>query len=153
MATSYRALTTLTSSSSSSPISVTEFVASLSKIWKPSKCHGLKTFGNYYIQEFKKNPIETFAFRTNCVLLGLAISGGVDSMALAALCAQMQSGAFNSIQSDYLEEKERFKFRAFVVDHGVRSGSAIEAQAVAQVLEKRGIQVIYLYLLHKASKS
>jgi hypothetical protein len=30
------------------------------------------------------------------------------------------------------------KFRAFVVDHDVRSGSDVEAKAVAEVLEARG---------------
>ncbi|KFY23094.1 hypothetical protein V493_06093 [Pseudogymnoascus sp. VKM F-4281 (FW-2241)] len=58
--------------------------------------------------------------------IGLAISGGVDSMALASLCSGIQS-------------KDRFKFRAFVVDHKVRAGSGDEAHAVAKILEEKDI--------------
>ncbi|OBT79030.1 hypothetical protein VF21_02395 [Pseudogymnoascus sp. 05NY08] len=58
--------------------------------------------------------------------IGLAISGGVDSMALASLCSRIQS-------------KDRFKFRAFVVDHKVRAGSGDEAHAVAKILEEKDI--------------
>ncbi|OBT57205.1 hypothetical protein VE04_02700 [Pseudogymnoascus sp. 24MN13] len=58
--------------------------------------------------------------------IGLAISGGVDSMALASLCSRIQS-------------KDRFKFRAFVVDHKVRAGSGDEAHAVAKILGEKDI--------------
>jgi tRNA(Ile)-lysidine synthase TilS/MesJ len=60
-------------------------------------------------------------------LLGLAISGGVDSMALASLCSKLQS-------SDSYD----WRFRAFVVDHGARTGSEEEAKAVAAVVEDKG---------------
>ncbi|KAH7336378.1 hypothetical protein BKA65DRAFT_33118 [Rhexocercosporidium sp. MPI-PUGE-AT-0058] len=63
--------------------------------------------------------------------IGLAISGGVDSMALAFLCSSMQKGL--SL------EKARIRFRAFVVDHGVRSGSDVEALAVSRSLEERDV--------------
>lgn len=46
-------------------------------------------------------------------------------MALASLCSGIQS-------------KDRFKFRAFVVDHKVRAGSGDEADAVARILEEKG---------------
>ncbi|KFY38953.1 hypothetical protein V494_04159 [Pseudogymnoascus sp. VKM F-4513 (FW-928)] len=58
--------------------------------------------------------------------IGLAISGGVDSMALASLCSGIQN-------------KDRFRFRAFVVDHKVRVGSGDEAHAVAKILEEKDI--------------
>ncbi|TVY15341.1 putative tRNA(Ile)-lysidine synthase, partial [Lachnellula arida] len=90
-------------------------------------------------------------FRTDLVLSGLAISGGVDSMALAALCSQMHSSFSNTTNSLNLENHvstldflRQVNFRAFVVDHGVRSGSAAEAQAVAKVLEKRGLKTSIL---------
>ena len=54
--------------------------------------------------------------------IGLAISGGVDSMALAALCAKIS----------------QFKFHAFVVDHGARNGSELEAEAVKCEVIKLG---------------
>jgi tRNA(Ile)-lysidine synthase len=62
-------------------------------------------------------------------LAGLAISGGVDSMALATLCSML------------LHDKSRatkLRFKAFVVDHGVREGSNEEATAVSIELEARG---------------
>jgi len=63
----------------------------------------------------------------NKCLVGLAISGGVDSMALASLCAKAQSsGSYD------------WRFRAFVVDHGARAGSKEEAEAVAELVNKKG---------------
>ena len=85
------------------------------------------------------------------MLSGLAISGGVDSMALATLCSQMHSSFSNTTNSLNLENEKHVSsldilrqvtFRAFVVDHGVRAGSAAEAQAVAKVLEEQGIDEI-----------
>ncbi|KAK0109788.1 hypothetical protein ONS95_002462 [Cadophora gregata] len=70
--------------------------------------------------------------------IGLAISGGVDSMALAFLCSSMKERL--SVENRVVD------FRAFVVDHGVRDGSDIEAQAVSKSLEKRGIPTQVLKL-------
>jgi tRNA(Ile)-lysidine synthase len=58
---------------------------------------------------------------------GLAISGGVDSMALATLC----SGLRESSQKD-----NALSFTAFIVDHGLRPGSRNEAVKVAGFLER-----------------
>lgn len=69
--------------------------------------------------------------RLKQLTIGLAISGGVDSMALALLCSQFQ----NSLVRGY----GQIRFRAFVVDHGVRSESSLEAQSVAQILAKKQI--------------
>ncbi|KAK6008525.1 hypothetical protein QM012_000428 [Aureobasidium pullulans] len=58
--------------------------------------------------------------------LGLAISGGVDSMALAVLCKRVR----------------RFKtppITAFIVDHRLRPESTTEAQSVAKYLGQLGI--------------
>ncbi|TVY85039.1 putative tRNA(Ile)-lysidine synthase [Lachnellula suecica] len=84
-------------------------------------------------------------------LRSLAISGGVDSMALAILCSRVQSDYTDIHQTTSfkrrgspLEHLRKVDFRAFVVDHGVRTGSALEAQAVAKVLEAKGIQTTIL---------
>jgi len=60
--------------------------------------------------------------------LGIAVSGGVDSMALAYLCSHVRDihGA--------CEATTRPRLRAFIVDHRVRDGSAVEAKAVAKRL-------------------
>ncbi|CAG8973248.1 hypothetical protein HYALB_00000007 [Hymenoscyphus albidus] len=67
--------------------------------------------------------------------LGLAISGGVDSMALAALYSRLR------LQNDAMPD-----VHAFVVDHGAREGSADEANSVAKVLAERGIQTRVLQI-------
>ena len=58
-------------------------------------------------------------------ILGFAISGGVDSMALAYLWSQ-----FRLHQPDYNPFVQ-----GFVIDHGLRPGSVEEARAVASRLE------------------
>ncbi|CAD0042023.1 unnamed protein product, partial [Aureobasidium pullulans] len=58
--------------------------------------------------------------------LGLAISGGVDSMALASLCSKVQGFNMPPVT-------------AFIVDHCLRYGSAAEAISVASNLQRLGI--------------
>ncbi|KAH8154275.1 uncharacterized protein LAJ45_02043 [Morchella importuna] len=66
--------------------------------------------------------------------LGLAVSGGVDSMALSHLTRKL------------LEEKQIHEVHAFIIDHGARSESAQEASSVADILKSYGFhpQVIPL---------
>ena len=59
--------------------------------------------------------------------LGLAISGGSDSMALASLCA-----AYRTIS------KADVTLHAFIVDHGLREDSATEADTTVRRLERLG---------------
>ncbi|CCX29782.1 Similar to Probable tRNA(Ile)-lysidine synthase; acc. no. Q10441 [Pyronema omphalodes CBS 100304] len=54
--------------------------------------------------------------------IGIAVSGGVDSMALAHLTKTLAS-------------EERMAVHCFIVDHGARPGSAREAAKVAAILE------------------
>lgn len=77
---------------------------------------------------------------------GLAISGGVDSMALAAVCSRLQHER-DSVDVFDVDDKQLDKlhsllkyirFRAFLVDHGIRKGSDEEAHAVSKILEERG---------------
>ncbi|KAM3424594.1 hypothetical protein BST61_g6585 [Cercospora zeina] len=59
--------------------------------------------------------------------LGLAVSGGVDSMALASIC------------SSYKKLHQTHSFTGFIVDHGVRPESNDEATKVAEELQRLGI--------------
>jgi tRNA(Ile)-lysidine synthase TilS/MesJ len=79
-----------------------------------------------------------FGSQSDQLHLGLAISGGVDSMALAALCSQLQDLSQSSVHSPKQSSLRPLQFRAFIVDHGLRAGSALEAEAVSRVLEGRG---------------
>lgn len=56
--------------------------------------------------------------------LGLALSGGVDSMALATLCRGLQFDA-------RVKKQFEFSFEAFIVDHKARKGSSEEAHLVS----------------------
>jgi tRNA(Ile)-lysidine synthase len=77
------------------------------------------------------------------------VSGGVDSMALASLCSQMQRLPSLAVRPLLRREFKKnpagsplsreIKFQAFVVDHGARKGSDLEAQAVLKILEAREI--------------
>ena len=72
--------------------------------------------------------------------LGLAISGGVDSMALAALCSQLPYWEpYVADQNSVRAALANIHLRAFIVNHGVRDGSDIEAEVVSKELEQRGL--------------
>ncbi|KKY16265.1 putative pp-loop family protein [Diplodia seriata] len=88
------------------PISVAEFRESLASIWLPR-------------------------VRVRSPRLGLAVSGGVDSMALATLCADLSGEVSDDDDADV--------FTAFIVDHQLRSGSSEEAWEVREKLYKLGI--------------
>ncbi|EOO00321.1 putative pp-loop family protein [Phaeoacremonium minimum UCRPA7] len=69
--------------------------------------------------------------------VGLAVSGGVDSMALALLCSQARRSEHDFKIADHPVNH----FQALIVDHGMREGSWEEAAAVRKVLEdKTGIR-------------
>ncbi|KAK5658620.1 hypothetical protein OQA88_2013 [Cercophora sp. LCS_1] len=65
--------------------------------------------------------------------VALAISGGVDSMALAYLCSQYIRSKPNVTISDNAVKL----FHAYVVDHGMRDGSGQEARDVENCLMKK----------------
>lgn len=95
-------------------ISGTEFYHAFRNVWKPIQGPG----GG-------PRPI-----------LGVAVSGGVDSMALATLCADMMRR----------DPPFRPRFHAFVVDHRARSGSREEAEAVVARLHDLGLRSTILTL-------
>ncbi|KAK7747015.1 hypothetical protein SLS62_009272 [Diatrype stigma] len=63
--------------------------------------------------------------------VGLAVSGGVDSMALAYLCAQLR----REHPTIKISDNPVSTFRGIVVDHGLRAGSSEEARAVVAALQ------------------
>jgi tRNA(Ile)-lysidine synthase len=77
------------------------------------------------------------------VEVGLAVSGGVDSMALAALCVRMNEKWTHINKHLRIDPELRLKLRftAFIVDHGLRSGSDEEARQVKSNLAKIGISI------------
>ncbi|MCJ1391821.1 hypothetical protein MMC18_004688 [Xylographa bjoerkii] len=98
-----------TVSKAARPITAVEFYKALRHAWKPRN----------------KDQVQT---------LGLAISGGVDSMALAYLCQSMKE--LDTEDRDGL----KFSFRAYVVDHRARDGSAEEAMLVVNRIRGLGVE-------------
>ncbi|KAI8963016.1 hypothetical protein F5Y11DRAFT_167976 [Daldinia sp. FL1419] len=67
--------------------------------------------------------------------VAIAVSGGVDSMALAYLCSQVRRK-----DPDFkVADNPVSGFRGIVVDHGLRQGSREEALAVLKVLKSMGV--------------
>ncbi|KAI9794398.1 MAG: hypothetical protein M1816_005467 [Peltula sp. TS41687] len=88
-------------------ITVNEFYNALSVTWR----------GSSILNGGKQVPV------------GLAISGGVDSMALATLCTELSTA----------NPTLGLQFKALIVDHSVRKESASEALKITSVLETMGI--------------
>jgi len=61
---------------------------------------------------------------------GIAVSGGVDSMALAKLCMELRKSRRYTYKPN---------FHAFIVDHKARPGSGKEANLVARRLSEIGM--------------
>jgi len=77
-------------------------------------------------------------------IYGIAVSGGVDSMALAFLCSKMRDKA-TKIQHNPQDDLLVPRFRAFIVDHRAREGSGEEAKIVRTRLRSLGKSVILQY--------
>ncbi|KAH8883804.1 hypothetical protein GQ53DRAFT_698671 [Thozetella sp. PMI_491] len=63
--------------------------------------------------------------------VALAISGGVDSMALAFLCRQVKK-CYPSVR---ISDSPVSSFSAYIIDHGLRPGSRQEAEQVSKALK------------------
>ncbi|KAI0131163.1 hypothetical protein F4814DRAFT_405104 [Daldinia grandis] len=67
--------------------------------------------------------------------VAVAVSGGVDSMALAFLCSQVRK-----IDTDFkISDNPISGFRGIIVNHSLRPGSKEEGHAVAKVLKGMGL--------------
>jgi tRNA(Ile)-lysidine synthase len=69
--------------------------------------------------------------------IGLAVSGGVDSMALATLCKKL-----------FESQHENVELKAFIVDHKIRRESTMEAYKVANVLQQKCKLWIHSFIRH-----
>ncbi|KAI1499439.1 adenine nucleotide alpha hydrolases-like protein [Biscogniauxia marginata] len=72
--------------------------------------------------------------------VALAISGGVDSMALAFLCSQLRAQLRLHDPSFKVSDNPVSSFRALIIDHGLREGSRSEGEAVCAALRNMGIK-------------
>ncbi|KAJ5893532.1 hypothetical protein N7495_005223 [Penicillium taxi] len=77
--------------------------------------------------------------------IGIAVSGGADSMALAYLCGQLEHQNLNT-RRQKLTPRASISVTAFVVDHKARRESSEEAKTVAGWLSKMGITTQILEL-------
>ena len=111
------------------PIEPLEFYNALKAIWRPigepggGARHKLGTSPHHSWYEYEYEY---------SLASGIAVSGGVDSMALATLCERVKRLPENEAPSN-------IDFRAFVVDHKMRSSSSEEAQLVANQLQPLGL--------------
>ncbi|KAL2864683.1 tRNA lysidine(34) synthetase [Aspergillus lucknowensis] len=77
--------------------------------------------------------------------LGLAVSGGADSMALAYLCRQWEKE--QHIPKDVTNRDSYVRVTAFIVDHKAREESTREANIVASWLREMGLRADILPLM------
>jgi 3'-phosphoadenosine 5'-phosphosulfate sulfotransferase (PAPS reductase)/FAD synthetase len=110
------------SGSASGPIHVEEFVEALKRVIPPEKWDPPKsqTIGQY---RYCHAPLQ---YRKLIQYVGLAVSGGVDSMALAALFTDAKR-IYPKLPTPH----------AIIADHGYRVESSAEANWVASVLKEK----------------
>ena len=75
-------------------------------------------------------------------MIGLAVSGGADSTALAVLC--------HALTREHRHQRKphlAVKFKAFIVDHNAREGSSKEAERVRGRLKPMGIRLPFNVLV------
>lgn len=99
--------------------------ASSAAAWRNTRWYSeqasLPITNNEFEAALEKTGWDRWHLETGRRKLGMAISGGVDSMALAALYAELTSARrYSSVA------------HAFIVDHKVRQGSTEEAEWVAE---------------------
>ncbi|GLA20561.1 hypothetical protein AnigIFM62618_009136 [Aspergillus niger] len=105
------------------PLTVKHFIDSFQRIWLDSR--PARTGRRHELRLPRR--------------LGLAISGGADSMALAYLCKQWE-------RTQTQTSDEKVSVTAFVVDHKAREESTREANMVAGWLDDMGLQTQILPL-------
>ncbi|KAI2863160.1 hypothetical protein CBS12448_4176 [Aspergillus niger] len=105
------------------PLTVKHFIDSFQRIWLDSRT---ARTGRHHVSHLPRR-------------LGLAISGGADSMALAYLCKQWE-------RTQTQTSDEKVSVTAFVVDHKAREESTREANMVAGWLDDMGLQTQILPL-------
>ncbi|PYI26353.1 hypothetical protein BP00DRAFT_461103 [Aspergillus indologenus CBS 114.80] len=111
-------------------ITVSQFVNAFQQIWHDSRMRGAQR-----AQDPRARARARFPSR-----LGLAISGGADSMALAYLCREWEKSTSTSGANDTsTNHPPAIKVTAFIVDHRARAESAHEAATVAAWLAAMGI--------------
>ena len=106
-------------------ISASEFYEAFHRVWKP-----IAGPGGGPKPHIGKLAVVSAQLGTDRCQLGIAVSGGVDSMALAALCVNLKA-----------RKRKTFRpvFHAFIVDHKARPGSHEEAATVASRLKRSGM--------------
>ena len=111
---------------SSGPISLASFSKALIRTW--ATVHTKKAPNEFRAGIVHDGVIQELRYLT---YLGLAISGGVDSMALALLCSRLRH-----------YEPSKLSCVALIVDHKAREGSTAEAERTCKRLRNLGLATL-----------
>ncbi|KAL3451937.1 PP-loop family-domain-containing protein [Aspergillus insuetus] len=129
-------VSSLLRSSSTGPITVTQFADVLQRTWTESR-------------RFRPGTAAVLPKR-----LGLAVSGGADSMALAYLCREWEKQQQRNNPNGnptHRANGDGLRVTAFIVDHKARPESATEAKTVSAWLQALGLQTSILPLTWPSS--
>lgn len=119
-----RGLTGTSSNRANAPISPSEFLNELLKIWRPQEAPGRHPQGT----KIGKLSRSLWNRSIDFIRLGLCVSGGSDSMALAYLFQELKR----------LDIGPKLDLTALIVDHNHRADSGQEALTVSKRLEGLG---------------
>lgn len=107
---------------------------------------GNESDGGYEIAQDWLEPSRD-ALIQGSLRIGIAVSGGVDSMALAWLCASLA-------RSRPRENQGRFEFHAFIVNHNARKESTLEAiNTRKRLYHQIGTKSAFILVAHPLSLS
>ena len=113
--------------------------------WTPvAKTSGFQWWTEAKDRYSRPSPIEAISTFSNFTT-ALAVSGGVDSMALAFLCSHLKKAHWQNDFPHFHSNKSlsNFHFGAFIVDHKSRVSSTLESLKIREMLAAQGKHLLH----------